>query len=396
MTHNLRTGIELNNKNKNNSNNIINSNEISYSNNITIPRLIKPFQNTLIKYKLKSGENFLNTNFSYSNRLNLFNLQSVNMGFGYSFITQKNHKIVFRPLNAEFSYLYNQSDTFTKILNANPFLRYSYNTAFVLGMAGSYASLKKYTVSNTNVSRESALKINGEESGILNNYVIPILSKYKKKYIKLDAEYKYTVSHKKYAHAFRGFLGIGVPIWGDSALPFFKQFYGGGSNSMRGWPIRGIGRGAQPLNPFIQGQTTFNDRTGDMQFEFNYEFRHDITPIFSWLKLKGAVFYDVGNVWNIKRSTPVGIEDETQFKFKNFAKQIGMDVGYGLRFDATYLVIRTDFGFRIKRPETSHINNGIKFPDIGFNDIFQKIISKDYRQWRYENFNFTIGINYPF
>jgi outer membrane protein insertion porin family len=394
MTHNFRAGIELNNKNKGNTNNVINSNEISYSNNIIFPKLIWPFQNTFIKRKLKSGESFLNTNFSYSNRLDFFNLQSVNLGFGYSFTTKKNHKIIFRPLNAEFGYLYNQTDTFNTILNSNPFLRYSYNTAFVLGVAGSYSSFKKYTSSNTNVTKEGALKINAEESGILN--LVPILTNYKKKYIKLDVEYKYTVSHKKTAHIFRGFLGLGVPIWGDSALPFFKQFYGGGSNSMRGWPIRGIGRGSQPLTPFVQGQTTFNDRTGDMQLEFNYEFRHDITPIFSWLKLKGAIFFDAGNVWNIKRSTPIGIEDETQFKFKNFAKQVGMDVGYGLRFDATYLVFRTDFGFRIKRPETSDINNGWKKPDISFDDVFQKILSKEYRQWRYENFNFTFGINYPF
>jgi outer membrane protein insertion porin family len=163
---------------------------------------------------------------------------------------------------------------------------------------------------------------------------------------------------------------------------------------MRGWPIRGIGRGSQKLIPFVTGQSTFNDRTGDMQIEFNTEFRHDITPIFSWLKLKGAVFMDWGNIWNIKNSNPTGGIDETQLK--NFYKEIGMATGYGFRFDASYVVLRLDFGFRIKRPETSDVNNGWKIPDVSFDDIFQKILSREYRQWRYENFNFSFGINYPF
>ena len=68
----------------------------------------------------------------------------------------------------------------------------------------------------------------------------------------------------------------------------------------------------------------------------------------------------------------------------------------GFRFDFTYLILRTDFSFRFKRPETSDVNNGWKAPPISFNDAFPKIFSKKYREWRYENFNFTVGINYPF
>jgi hypothetical protein len=73
-----------------------------------------------------------------------------------------------------------------------------------------------------------------------------------------------------------------------------------------------------------------------------------------------------------------------------------MAAGYGFRFDASYVVLRLDFGFRFKRPETSDVNNGWKAPDVSFDDIFQKILSREYRQWRYENFNFSFGINYPF
>jgi outer membrane protein insertion porin family len=396
MKNSVRGGIEFNNKKQATSNSLINSNEISVSNSITVPRLIFPFKKLENNQKLKNGETYLNTNVSYSNRLNLFNLQSINIGFGYSAIDKKKHRYGLRLLNAEFSYLYNQSFTFDSILNANPYLRYSYNTSFVIGSSANYSSTYNNPKHPNSISKERNFRVNLEESGLLLWRVIPILEKYKKRYLKLDAEYKYTVAFNKSSIATRGFLGLGIPLAGDSALPFFKQFYGGGSNSMRGWPIRGIGRGSQKLIPFVAGQSAFNDRTGDMQIEGNIEFRHDITPIFSWLKLKGALFVDAGNVWNLNSSKPSGVIDETQIQFKNLYKELGLSAGYGFRFDASLVTIRADFGFRFKRPETSDVNNGWKAPDVSFDDIFQKLISKNYRQWRYENFNFSFGINYPF
>jgi outer membrane protein insertion porin family len=408
MTHNLRAGIELNNKNRTNTNNIINSNEVSYSNNVTVPRLLFPkkyipnlfFPKFILskkareKFVIKTGETFINTNLAYSNRLDLFNLQSVNVSAGYSFLNKNNTKLIFRPLNVEYNFLYNKTDSFNDILTRNPFLNYSYNTSFILGTAVSFSSIKKVNNSINGNSIENTFKVNIEESGLI--YRFNILKDIKRKYLKFDVEYKKTFTYKKSELATRIFGGFGLPQLGDSALPFFKQFSGGGSNSMRGWPIRGIGRGSQKLIPFVSGQSIFNDRTGDMQLEANLEFRHDITPIFSWLKLKGAVFVDAGNVWNIKNSNPTGGIDETQFKLKNIGKEIGIAAGYGFRFDASYVVLRVDFGFRFKRPETSDVNNGWKAPDLSFDDVFQKILSKEYRQWRYENFNFSFGINYPF
>ena len=204
---------------------------------------------------------------------------------------------------------------------------------------------------------------------------------------------------------FRTFAGVGIASKKDTTLPFFKQYFGGGSNSMRGWPVRGIGRGSQPLAPY--GANRFNDRTGDLQFETNVEYRFDIAQIVpNTLILKQAFFIDIGNVWNIRNSKTNGSLDSAQFKAKNFWKELGVNAGTGFRLDFNYFVIRLDFGFRFKRPELSDINNGWKVPPLSFNDVLPKIFSKgrvvngvnneEYRKWRYENFNFTVGINYPF
>ncbi|MEJ7673443.1 MAG: BamA/TamA family outer membrane protein [Chitinophagaceae bacterium] len=114
----------------------------------------------------------------------------------------------------------------------------------------------------------------------------------------------------------------------DTTLPFFKQYFGGGPNSMRGWPFRGIGIGSQPLAPYES--RLFNDRTGDMQLEGNAEYRYNIAPLFSnAVFLKGALFVDVGNIWNFKNTKPNGSLDSTQFKFKNLYKQLGRISRYG-------------------------------------------------------------------
>ncbi|MBL0144483.1 MAG: BamA/TamA family outer membrane protein [Chitinophagaceae bacterium] len=164
---------------------------------------------------------------------------------------------------------------------------------------------------------------------------------------------------------------------------------------MRGWPVRGIGRGSQPLSQY--GVNNFNDRTGDIQLEGNFEYRYDIAQIIpNTLILKGVLFADAGNVWNTRNSKKDGSTDSAQFKFKNIYKELGIAAGTGLRLDFNYVVLRFDLGFRFKRPETSNVNSGWKVPAIGFDDVFGKLFKSEYKQWRYENMNFTIGLSYPF
>jgi outer membrane protein insertion porin family len=404
MTNAIRTGIELNIKpDSSNTRNIVNSNDLSLSNTIVFPRFIFPVKTFSRSKRVVSPESFINTNASYINRINLFDLQSINLGAGYSWHNRKGAQLVVKPLNIEFTRLYNATDTFQKTLAENPFLRYSFNTALVAGASVGYTSTAS---SFKHPSWQHSFKVNIEESGVPVVVFLPIpmralniLDKYTRQYLKVDMEYTHSRSKKKSAVIFRVFGGVGMASRKDTTLPFFKQYYGGGSNSMRGWPIRGIGRGSQPLAPY--GTNKFNDRTGDLQFETNLEYRYNIAQIIpNTMILKGALFLDAGNVWNLRSSKPGGGTDSAQFKIKNFWREMGINAGTGFRLDFNYFVVRLDFGFRFKRPELSYVNNGWKIPPLSFNDVLPKIFAKgpndEYRRWRYENFNFTIGINYPF
>lgn len=412
MTNALRAGVELNLKaDSNNTKNLINSNELSFSNSIIIPRFTWPF-NKVDRNRFISSETFFNTNLSYIKRINLFDLQSINFAIGFDWIKKSKRPLkpnrlwVWKPLNFEFNKLFNRTAIFDSTLQANPFLRYSFNSALVAGLGLGSLGYSFTYVNPKNINRQHTFKMNIEESGLILGRV-GLLKNYLRQFIKTNVEYTYSVSHAKSAIVARLFGGVGVAFKKDTTLPFFKQYFGGGSNSMRGWPVRGIGRGSQPLNPF--GKNSFNDRTGDIQLEGNFEYRYDIAQLIpNSLALKGALFVDAGNVWNLRNSKPGGGIDSAQFKIANLYKDLGIDMGTGFRLDFNYFVLRFDLGFRVKRPDISE-HNGWQFPDINFNNLFKRGVqvpdplnpghtkSDDrYRKWRYENFNFTIGISYPF
>ncbi|MBS1512146.1 MAG: BamA/TamA family outer membrane protein [Bacteroidetes bacterium] len=395
MTTGLRAGVELNIRpDSSNTKNIINSNDVTLSNSIFFPRAF-PFKKFDSCKHILQTETFVNTNLSYTNRINLFNLQSITFNSGWNFLLKNKAQLVVKLLNFEFTRLYNSTDSFKKTLDENPFLRYSFNTALVAGASIGYSLTK---TNPKHPGRQSSLKINAEESGFP-YWQINVLHKYLRRYGKFDVEYTHSRSKPKSAFVFRAFAGVGIASKSDTTLPFFKQYFGGGSNSMRGWPIRGIGRGSQPLAPF--GTNQFNDRTGDIRFELNGEYRFNIARIIpNTLQLRGAFFADAGNIWNLRNSKPGGGTDSAQFQFGNMYRDLGINIGPGLRFDFNYFIVRFDFGFRLKRPELAYVNDGWKVPALGFDDVLKKVFARgpndEYRRWRYENFNFTIGINYPF
>ncbi|MEP7252620.1 MAG: BamA/TamA family outer membrane protein [Ginsengibacter sp.] len=399
MTHSVRVGVEFNTSRRNTSGTFINSNELTYSNSILFPKFIFPFS-AYNRKNLITKQSFINTNFSLVNRIDFYDQQIMSLAYGYNFTNNENHIWTIRLFNFDYHRLYNRSARFDSTLARYPFLRYSFNTALVMGAGVSY---KNAHVNKNNPKVINTLKANFEESGLpygllkLKNKTPDngnFFNKYLREFIKTDVEYTYTINHPKSAIAFRAFAGVGIPFSkNDTTLPFFKQYFGGGPNSMRGWPVRGIGVGGQAQAPYINN-ALFNDRTGDIQLEGNTEYRFNVAPLFSnAILFKMALFADVGNIWNFKNTKPDGSPDTTQFKFQNLYKQLGVSSGVGFRFDFSYFLLRFDVGFRFKRPDILE-NAGWQIPDVSLQHLFGA--GDVNRQWRYENLNATIGIDYPF
>jgi len=193
-------------------------------------------------------------------------------------------------------------------------------------------------------------------------------------YIKLEFDGRYYRKlglHSSWAN--RVIIGIGVPYGNSVQLPFIKQFYVGGNNSLRGFRSRSVGPGTY-RNPRL---TDFlPDETGDLKLEFNTELRPRISG-----PLYGALFFDAGNIWLFNDSTYTG-KSGAEFTSR-FLNQLAMDVGVGLRLDITLFVIRLDVGFPIRKPweQNPWVMDQIRFGN---------------RAWRRENVVYNIGIGYPF
>lgn len=144
----------------------------------------------------------------------------------------------------------------------------------------------------------------------------------------------------EYAFATRLTGGIAF-AYGNSYFPPQEQtFYVGGSDSMRGWQARVLGPGSsQLLEMFI-----IRNQTGSMKLEANAEFRFPIV----W-KLKGAVFADAGNVWEVPKEEGV-LDPASEFHFKTMFKTMGLDWGIGARLDFGLLLVRLDWGMKLYDP----------------------------------------------
>ena len=164
----------------------------------------------------------------------------------------------------------------------------------------------------------------------------------------------------------RQFVGLGIPYGNSQDLPFERSFYGGGANGLRGWLYRTVGPGGYvPVSDDVE-------KTGDLQLEFNAEYRFPIRNIF-----KGAFFVDMGNVWTYRPNESM---PNSEFKYNTFYKQMAMDAGFGLRLDVSFLLLRFDIAYAMRNP----------YPDPSTG-----------RYWRFgneelNNIRFQAGIGYPF
>ncbi|WP_051313097.1 BamA/TamA family outer membrane protein [Sporocytophaga myxococcoides] len=160
---------------------------------------------------------------------------------------------------------------------------------------------------------------------------------------------------------------------GNFVLPYEKYFFAGGSNSIRAWRPRRLGPGSwkDPINGYKFEQP------GEILLEASLEYRFNIFSFFD-----GAVFADAGNTWTFNY-------DETrpgsQFKLDSFYKQIALGIGYGIRLNFSFLILRFDIGSKIYDPGEPEGKRFIgpkliKYPPFGISN--QTALN--------------IGIGYPF
>ncbi len=137
--------------------------------------------------------------------------------------------------------------------------------------------------------------------------------------------------------AFRLLSGAGYAYGNSYSLPFEKAFYAGGASSMRGWQARTLGPGGSPPTDFF----VIPNQYGAIKLEADAELRF---PLF-W-KFDGAVFGEIGNVWDFKND----ILNQEEATLSCFPQNLAADWGFGLRLDFDIILVRLDLGMRVYDP----------------------------------------------
>ncbi|MBU6262921.1 MAG: BamA/TamA family outer membrane protein [Bacteroidetes bacterium] len=359
----FRTGVELNLIGATN-NNVVQTFLMNAGHTYSIPHIIQPFKNWKKVKLLDNQRTLVSLNGSYVDRKDYYQLKSLVSSIGYEWHQQKKNGDniwLYKPLNLEL-YSINRLAGLDTLIKNNPFLQASFNEGNIFSQSFSFIR----TVNSTkHANRSHFFRVSAEEAGGILAF-LPSIKNNVYRYIKTETEYRQLNRFNKSALAFRAFAGFGYnygsdPIIGKS-LPFFKQFIAGGPYSMRAWGLRQLGLGSSVFSDTVN--STYRDRFGDMQLETNIEYRFTVAD-FESVKIGGAVFADIGNIWNVKKNAT---EPDAQFTLKNFGKDLAVGIGTGLRFDFSYFLLRFDLAYRVKDPARQQNNGWMSFNNFAITE----------------------------
>jgi outer membrane protein assembly factor BamA len=255
-------------------------------------------------------------------------------------IGERRKRLIENNLIISSNYTYNKTTRSGNIDNS------FYSFRGKLETAGNVASLISKQV-------KEPLSDNGKETLIGVEYA---------QYFKTELEYiKHWDLNKKNVFAIRTFFGIAIPYGNANSIPFSRSYFGGGSNDNRGWQAYTLGPGKSgAINDFNEA---------NLKIAFSAEYRANILG-----KLYGALFADVGNIWNIYTN----VTDEN-YTFNNIGslQDLALGTGFGFRYDFNYFIFRLDFGYKTYNPAKIESERWLK--DLNFSRTV-----------------LNFGINYPF
>jgi outer membrane protein insertion porin family len=347
---------------------------------LTWPRLIAPF-------RIESAQEFVprtkaTVRYEYQNRTQLYSLNSFKTSFGYIWKNniRKEHQL--NVVDITYVSPNNVTAEYQADIDADSALGKVIEKQLIFGPTYSY------TYTNTMQKRKKntfyfngELDLVGNVAGLLTGAnikqgdTIKVFDVPFSQYVKVKADFRhYLKLGKESVLASRIIVGAGFAYGNSATLPTSKQFVVGGTNSIRAFRARSLGPGSYQAP--LTSNSFLPDQSADLKLEFNTEYRAKIYGL-----MKGALFVDAGNIWllNADPNKP-GAEIS-----KDFMKQIAVGAGAGLRFDFSFLILRTDLAFPIRKP---YLPEGQRWviDNIDFGS----------GSWRKENLILNIAIGYPF
>jgi outer membrane protein assembly factor BamA len=346
---------------------------------ITLPQFLLPFHT----------QKFIRNNNPKTRITLVFNQQQrpdyrrliTNAGFGYTWSNPPYISNIINPIDINYVNMLKVSPQFIEDIQGT-YLQHSYEDRLITSTSYSFIynnqdikKLGSYTYFRINTEQSGFLLANGyklfgtpNDSG---NY--ELFGNEFAQFIKCDFEIRYyNIIDDKTSFVYRFFAGVAWPYGNSVAIPFEKQYFSGGANGVRAWPVRNLGPGT-----YRETRSVYPNATADIKLEGNIEYRFKLF----WI-LEGALFADAGNIWAISE------EDNRQgavFKWNSFYKQIALGTGAGIRINFSYFIFRFDLGIKARDPS---IPGGPRWV------IFDRPNKVDYPFKYFRTLHIAIG--YPF
>ena len=331
-----------------------NTNKFGGEVSITTPKFLIPFFvfNTKGAYVPKS---FAKLGYDVLNRTKLYTLNSFHAELGYNWKPTDRKEYKYSPIAINYVQPLNVTQRYYDSINGvngrpgDIALKKAIEKQFIIGSNATYTydqiindpkGKGWYVLSNLDLSGNIAglithanIKKNGD--------TIKLFGAPFSEYVKLEEDVRhYSKVGINAIWANRIDIGVGLPYGNSYQLPFIKQFFIGGNNSLRGFRSRTLGPGTY-RSPNADSTNFYPDESGDIKLEINSEIRQKITGI-----LEGALFIEAGNIWlkNKDKNKP-----GAEFTGK-FLNQLAVDAGIGLRFNLQILLLRFDVAVPLRKP----------------------------------------------
>lgn len=330
--------------------------ELGAETNINFPNFLFPFLSSDFKKRIRATTEF-GLQYNYQLRPE-FSRTVASASWSYKWTHRQRVQHRFDLLDIGYLYLPWISEKFKKDYidkGQNHIFEYNYENRLIARMGYSYHfnSAGNNLSSNTTNPNSYSIRINIESAGNI-LYAISKAAKIRKnkngeytilsipyaQYMKGDFDFAQNIRiDDRNSIAYHFGAGIAVPYGNARTIPFEKQYFAGGANSVRGWSVRELGPGSFP------GDGNLLNQSGDIRLGASVEYRSKL-----FWKLQGALFIDAGNIWTIREyeNQPGG-----EFKFNTFYKQIALAYGLGIRFDLNFFILRFDGGMKALNPAYS-------------------------------------------
>lgn len=317
---------------------------------VMFPRFLFPFLSYDFRRKIRASTEL---KVSY-NRQTRPEYERAILSGGWSYIWQDRSNALarhtFKLLDIDYVALPRRSQSFIDRLPTSTVI-YNYSDQFIMGAGYTY-SFNNYTPQSRQRNTHS-MRLSFEIAGNLLNGISHLTGAKKNEegryelfginyaqFVKGDVDFsKGIVLDSRNRIAFHVGVGVAVPYGNADMLPFERRYFSGGANSVRGWSVRELGPGSMAL----ADTTSFALQAGDIRLDLNLEYR---TKLF-W-KLEMAAYIDAGNIWTIRSYES---QQNGNFDFSRFYKEIAVSYGLGLRLDFDFFLLRFDTGMKAYNPQ---------------------------------------------